>query len=128
MLSSGTSPIYSCDFMKTCPSLGGYKRDGAVIWPRDKSVCVGVCRKGIEGGLLVYMYMPLSQCDRQRMSRKPPTETALRWMRRLTCVCMQLCLCGDFVNIPAEHCAYVCVCVYVSSKDIELRVFTCCLL
>lgn len=45
------------------------------------------------------------------MSRKLPTETGMRWIRRLTCVHMRLRLCGDFVNILAEHCRRVCVCV-----------------
>lgn len=63
---------------------------GVCVLPVCVHVCV--CRKGTEGGLLVYMYMPLSQCERQRMSRKPPTETGMRWMRWATCVRMQLCL------------------------------------
>lgn len=69
-------------------------------------VYVCVCCKRTEGGLLVYMYMPLSQCERQRMSRKLPTETGMRWMRWVTCVCMLLCLCGQFVK--SQWC--VCVC------------------
>lgn len=86
-----------------------------------------LCRERTEGGLLVYMYMPLSQCEHQRMSAKLPTETGMRWMRWAMCVCMQLCLCQEPSGMPHIVCTEgkkspvsICLLLALNHTDVHL--------
>lgn len=94
---------------------------------RPECLCMYVClcRERTEGGLLVYM--PLSQCEHQRMSAKLPTETGMRWMRWAMCVCMQLCLCQEPSGMPHIVCAEgkkspvsICLLLALNHTDVHL--------